>query len=556
MKKIQRLLCMGIMVFAICLLLLPTPTYAHAFLQQSSPSDNEVLTKSPAQVTLQFNESIQPAFHSVQVINSAGDRVDLDDVHVAEDRPSVLEASVKPDLPDGNYVIVWKAVSGDGHPIEGTLQFQMGNNENGNPLPSTKTTSSYFPGLDLIIIRWLLYLSIAFFMGILSFYLFMYPANPKGNFLLPQRSRRLLWTSYFGIALSILLSLPLQTTIDARIGWSEVWSTEWLSQMIHTSFGTVWMVQLVLIVLVGGTLIVVHRNHLSSRFRKNGAFVALLLGFGILLSKAFIGHAPTTEHQVISILMDFVHLSAVSIWLGSLLALAAILPGEASLPTYRPDRKKVYFSVIRTFSRWGTILVALLIVSGIYASFQHIPTVYALFHTLYGQILLMKSGLLLIMIGLAAFNLFRGKQMNKELNRSIWSELSVGVVVLVLSAVLSNIPTGLSSPGPIHQSHKLDNGYRISLGVSPNITGNNTFEVNIHNAAGQEFTDVQQIKLTLTSLDMDMGKYEIIIPITPSTPLRKEDLISMAGRWSAQVHVLTHSLESWDTTFTFRVGTE
>lgn len=556
MKKIQKLLCMGIIVFAICLLLLPTPTYAHAYLQQSNPSGNEVLTKSPAQITLQFNEPIQSAFHSIQVINSAGDRVDQDDAHVVKNRPSVLETSVKPDLPDGIYVIAWKAISGDGHPIEGTIPFQMGNS-GGESRPSTQTTPSYFPGLDLIIIRWLLYLSIAFFMGILSFYLFMYPANPKGNFLLPQRSRWLLWTSYIGITLSLLLSLPLQTTIDARIGWTEVWSTEWLGQMIqHTSFGPVWIVQLLLIILVGGALVFTNLKNLSSRFRKNSAFVAFILGFGILLSKAFIGHAPTTELQAISILMDFIHLSAVSIWLGSLLALAAILPGEASLPTYPPDRKKVYFTVIHTFSRWGTILVALLIVSGIYASFQYIPTVYALFHTLYGQVLLMKSGLLLIMIGFAAFNLLCGKQMQKELSPSIWTELSVGVVVLVLSAVLSNLPTGMASPGPIHQSHKLDNGYIISLGISPNITGNNTFEIDIHNAAGQEFTDVQQIKLTLTSLDMDMGKYEIIIPNNPSTPLRKEDLISMAGRWNAQVHVLTTSLESWDTHFTFRVGTK
>ncbi|MGF7048988.1 copper transport protein [Paenibacillus sp. DS2015] len=556
MNKIKKLLCLGIIVFAICLLLLPTPTYAHAFLQQSNPSENEVLTESPAQVTLQFNEPIQPAFHSIQVINPAGDRVDQDNTHVAKDRPSVLEVSVNPDLADGIYMIAWKAISGDGHPIEGTFPFQMGNS-GGEAGPTTPITSSDFPRLDLIVIRWLLYLSMSFFIGIVCFYLFMYPANPKGNFLLPQRSRFLLWTSYIGIALSLLLSLPLQTTIDARIGWSQVWSTVWLGEMIqHTSFGTVWIVQLLLIILMCGALVAVNRNQLSSRFRKNSTFVALVLGFGILLSKAFIGHAPTTDHQTLSILMDFIHLAAVSIWLGSLLALAAILPGEASLPTYRPDRKKVYFAVIRNFSRWGTILVLLLVISGIYASLQYIPTVYALFHTLYGQVLLMKSGLLLMMIGFAAFNLFRGKQMNKQLNRSIWIELSIGIIALVLSAVLSNLPTGMASPGPVQQSYKLDNGYRISLEISPNVTGNNLFEVNIHNAAGQEFTEIQQIRLTLTSLDMDMGKYEIIIPNNASTPFRKEDLISMAGRWNAQVHVLTNSLESWDATFTFRAGTD
>ncbi len=550
----KKTLGLGLILAMVCMFLFPSFIDAHAYLQQSSPSANETILSSPSKITLQFNESIQPAFHSIQVTNSTGERVDLDDSYIADNQPKTLEANIRPNLADGLYIIGWKIISGDGHPLEGSIPFQIGSSSISTNVPSANSTG-YYPGLDLILIRWLLYLSMAFLMGILSFYLFMYPSNPKAKHPLPQRSRKMLWISYGGIAVSILLGLPLQATIEARLQWSELWTTPWLNQMMQTNFSAIWLTQVVMVVILGGFMYIANRTPERSYSRSMYQYAALLLGLGILLSKSFIGHAAASELKVLSITMNFLHLSASCIWIGSLLALAAILPGEASLPSSPEDRKRIIFRVIRTFSYWGTGLVTILILSGTYASLKYVPTMYSLFNTLYGQVLLIKCGLVLIMLGFAAFNMLRGRH-NKSIGRTVWIELSVGVITLVLAALLTNLPTAMTSPGPIDLSNTLENGEKISLQVSPNVIGNNQFEIQVQDANRKDVLNIQQIKLTLTSLDMDMNKYEILIPYQPNSTFIAEDLISMAGRWNIQVHILSESLDTWDTEFNIRVGTE
>lgn len=555
MHFIKKVWGLGLVLLLICMLF-PQFISAHAYLQQSAPSANETLITSPSKITLQFNESIQPAFHSIQVTNSVGERVDLDDSYIPDNQPKTLEGNIKPNLSDGIYSVGWQIVSGDGHPIEGSFSFQIGvGSSSVNPSPVSST--GVLPGLDLIVIRWLLYLSMSLFMGILSFYLFMYrpDSNNKGIPPLSRRSRMICWISYVGIAVSIVISLPLQATIEARLHWSELWTSPWFHEMMHTNFGPIWITQIVIVVLLGGFMYIANRTPVRSYSRNIYYYISFLLGFGILLSKSFIGHAAASEFKLLSVTMNFLHLSAICIWIGSLLVLAAILPGEASLPTFPEDRKKSISRVIRTFSVWGAGLVSILILSGTYASLKYVPTMYSLFHTLYGQILLIKCGLVLIMLGFAAFNMLSERR-KKQLGKSVWIELCIGVVTLVLAAILTNIPTAVSSPGPVNLSHTLENGNNISLQVSPNVIGNNQFEVHVQDANGHEVQDIQQIKLTLTPLDMNMNAYEINIPYQPSSTFIAEDIISMAGRWNIQVHVLTSSLNSWDAKFSISVGTK
>lgn len=552
----KRVWGIGLVLSLVCMLF-PSFIYAHAYLQQSTPSANDTLTQSPTKITLQFNETIQPAFHSIQVMNASGERVDLDDSYIPDQQPKTLEGSVRPNLTDGLYTIGWYIISGDGHPIEGSFSFQIGQSNSSISAPPASSTDR-LPGLDLIVTRWLLYLSMSFFIGILCFYLFMYrpDSSRKGIAPLSRRSRTLCWISYGGITTSVILSLPLQATIDARLPWTKLGSTPWFSPLMNTSFGTIWLIQFIIVVVLGGFLYIANRNSKKQNYAGHiYYYISLILGLGILLTKSFIGHAAASESEVLSVTMNFLHLSAICIWIGSLLVIAAILPGEASLPSSPEDRKRTIFGVIRTFSIWGTGLVAVLILSGTYASLKYVPTMYSLFNTLYGQILLTKCGLVLIMLGFAAFNTLRGRR-NKPLGKSVWIELSIGVVTLALAAILTNLPTAMSSPGPVNLSQTLENGNTISLQISPSVVGNNQFEIHVQDPSGHDITDIEQIKLTLINLDMDMNPYEILIPYQADSSFIAKDLISMAGQWNVQVHILTSTLDSWDTEFKIRVGTK
>lgn len=67
-------------------------------------------------------------------------------------------------------------------------------------------------------------------------------------------------------------------------------------------------------------------------------------------------------------------------------------------------------------------------------------------------------------------------------------------------------------------------------------------------------TAIQQVKLTLTHLDMDMGKYEIVMPGGKPEGFKASNLITMVSKWNVHVHVLTDKLESWDTDIVIHVG--
>lgn len=48
-----------------------------------------------------------------------------------------------------------------------------------------------------------------------------------------------------------------------------------------------------------------------------------------MLCKASIGHTAAVNNQVLAVIMDFFHLLGMSLWLGNLLALVLLLPGES-----------------------------------------------------------------------------------------------------------------------------------------------------------------------------------------------------------------------------------
>jgi methionine-rich copper-binding protein CopC len=109
------------------LVILPCPpAHAHARLTGSDPAADAILNEAPAQVRLRFNEPVEAEFSPVEVYDAAGDRVDEDDARVDPDDARVVLVGLGRDLPDGPYSVEWRVTSIDGHVIEGTYEFAVG----------------------------------------------------------------------------------------------------------------------------------------------------------------------------------------------------------------------------------------------------------------------------------------------------------------------------------------------------------------------------------------------------------------------------------------------
>ncbi|MFL0557511.1 copper resistance CopC/CopD family protein [Paenibacillus barengoltzii] len=550
----------------IVLVLTPASVFAHAYVVSSNPAANETLDTSPEMIVIDFNEPIEAGFHKLEVIGPNGDDVTDGEAAIDPQKPSRLTVSLQSDLPEGLYTAKWNVVSGDGHAISGTIPFQIGHGdpggESGLPIHSTTDGGSSFPGWSLLLVRWLFYGGMTAYLGAVVFHAWLLPRmdNAWGSERLKRRSRVLWLSGLIASSAGILLSLPQQTADDAGGGWKEALDPAlWRQTLVYTTFGEIWKVQLL---LLGGLLLwtlYLLRASRSNRPSQLPLLGAMLLGLGLLLSKAFIGHAATADLRGPAIAADFLHLAASLIWLGGVGAIAFLLPaaaktvaGEEALKS-APSHLPLSWQTVRRFSILAFIMVAILVLSGVYGSLLHVPTLYSLTHTTYGLVLLAKIALTLICLLLGGWSFLRGRQARKPLNAAgIWTELGAGLAVLLLAGVLANLPTAAASPGPAALIHQLDDGTKVTIRISPNVAGTNTFQVNVLGPDGQPRSDVDQVTLELASKEMDMGTIEILFP--GGSPPEASELITMGGRWNIHVHILTSSLDSYDYDTELTVG--
>ncbi|HJV01582.1 MAG TPA: copper homeostasis periplasmic binding protein CopC [Burkholderiaceae bacterium] len=97
---------------------------AHASLKSSTPAAGATVEASPGEVTLTFNEKIEPAFSSVTVADGQGKNVATGKAMVDASNPAVLRLAV-PALATGTYTVNWAVAGHDGHRRKGEFKFSV-----------------------------------------------------------------------------------------------------------------------------------------------------------------------------------------------------------------------------------------------------------------------------------------------------------------------------------------------------------------------------------------------------------------------------------------------
>jgi copper resistance protein C len=123
-----------IVFFFFCtLLILPSFVRAHTSLSSSNPAEGQVLTENLEQIILTFGTSIEVL--STMDLVKDGNVIPLEDIRV--ENKQLMGTIAKP-LENGSYIIQWKIVGEDGHPIKGEINFsvEMANNK-AEPTPVT-----------------------------------------------------------------------------------------------------------------------------------------------------------------------------------------------------------------------------------------------------------------------------------------------------------------------------------------------------------------------------------------------------------------------------------
>lgn len=117
---------------AAALTLLPAlPASAHDELTAVSPEPGSVLTTPPEELELTFSGEVMDIGHQVRVTDSEGRSVTEGELEPRGNRVVQPLADAGPE--DETYHVVWRVVSGDGHPIEGTFAYEVGDGAEPSP---------------------------------------------------------------------------------------------------------------------------------------------------------------------------------------------------------------------------------------------------------------------------------------------------------------------------------------------------------------------------------------------------------------------------------------
>jgi copper transport protein len=287
---------------------------------------------------------------------------------------------------------------------------------------------------------------------------------------------------------------------------------------------------------------------------QTGAFVSAA---AVLLIPGTVGHAAQTPPRGLALALDWLHLISGSLWLGGLVGLLVLWFTLA-----RRTRVSALTVVVPRFSKVALISVIVLLSTGTGATIIHMPAVNALWETSYGVAILVKIGILLGAMALAAGNLLRtrprlivaaqrpeqAQSAARLLSRLIGGETFLVASAVFVAAVLSSLAppppafveqnSALASVGPGRVLATVNRaGYRLQVLVSPNkAAAPDSFALRItKNGQALRHADVT---LTFNHLEMQMPQQEYQLKETaPGLYSRSAPALIMVGKWGLGFNV-------------------
>jgi copper transport protein len=156
------------------------------------------------------------------------------------------------------------------------------------------------------------------------------------------------------------------------------------------------------------------------------------------------------EGGLLPLAADWLHVVAVSVWMGGLLGFPILLT-RPPLAMPADARARLLGRTVRRFSKVATGAVITLLTTGLYAILLHVPSLPALTDTAYGNALIVKLGLFVVLLAAGAVNLIsRGRG---PFGRVVRFELVLAICVFVATGFLTTLP-----PADAEQQTVEDNG--------------------------------------------------------------------------------------------------
>lgn len=514
---------------------------AHAELLSTTPEDGAALDQAPAEALLTFNEPVQLIDGSIRLFPS-DDAPSALDAHVSN---TSVVAAFPTDLEDGAYALSYRIVSADGHPVSGAITFTIGDaaDTSASTTPVVETATPEGTQLAVSTLTALQYLSLFVFAGLILFERIVLRNTAPPD----RRSMRFLRLAGLGAIVASLSLVPASAlnVIGESLGAVVNPATWWP--------GVLWApVAAAILVLVG----VVGAAALSTHGRDLGGtrLLRLLLSLVALFAPVLVGHTQLIEPRALIIAADIGHLLAGSFWVGGTVGLLLFLASVRVVDSPAADTSpKLAAEVVQRFSRLAIWSVVIIATSGTIMGVMIVGSLDALFTTEYGFTLLLKVGIVIPVVVIAAYNRFRllprlsarptVRMQWQFLTRTLSYEAALLTTVLLLTGFLTNLsPTHDHHNGAVEgrtaaQTVTLSasaQGLSLNGELVPALTGENEMTFTLMYEGEPVNPDTVTIRTRLP--ENDLGPFEVTAEHDPTTSEYSALLDTpVAGEWQIQV---------------------
>jgi copper transport protein len=538
-----------IVLTAVCLLALPPEARAHAVLQDTSPARGTTLEKQPDVIGFSFSEPVEGSFGAVRVFDSAGKQVQSGDVLRPQGQKSI-GVRLRSGLREGSYTATFRVLSADSHPVSGGFVFSVG-----RPSSPSQTVAQLTSGGDTGhvtqvgygIARGVTYAATGLAIGALIFILLVWLPGLRSvaggdarwreaSERFAARMRMLLAIALTAGAFGEAAQIMFQGATGAGTSFWGALDTEIVREVLDTRFGTVHL--LAGGAFLGGLILVTARGWVPvlrpaslgaaglamgrALTRFEIGITAVLFGF-LAVAPALAGHASTQSPTGLLVPTDVLHVVAMSVWVGGLVALVVVLPA-ATRALEPSDRTRLLAAALLRFSPLALAALCALIATGLVQSYAHVRSLDNLIHTGFGRAVLIKFCILLALIAFGAWNRQRGlprlkqlvaegeslghRQLGTALRRSLRSEVALLAVVLGVTATLVSYapPVAIGGgSGPFSATEQLG-PLELQMTVDPASAGRNVMHLYLINARdGSQFNGTKELKVLLRLPDEGIG---------------------------------------------------
>jgi copper transport protein len=486
MSRLKVLL--GVLGFALAVAASPH-AFAHAVLLGSTPKAGEMLAESPKELILNFNEEVGPIFF--KVLDKTGKEVGKPGEIIQDGQNLKLPLSEA--LANGTYVLTYRVISADTHPVGTTFGFSVGEpmadmSQMNQSAEQGSTPWTYAVAAN----RWVLYASMLMAAGSALFTLLV--VTPAGvgtaTYSLGRNAAIIAAISYilsigFGGAEMVMGGLGALFSADA-------WSRGLGSTLTPSA-----------VIGVPAMLVLIYAFGQSAEKPKSGALVVGAVG--AIGSFLVTGHAATAPPVWLMATVVGVHLTTTAFWFGALYPLFKT--------TQLADAPQAG-AVMTKFSVWAMYSVGLVVLSGAVISLVQVQSPANLLGNTYGTGLVRKLALVLIILGIAAYNKFvltpaleKGDATAPaRIRRSIRIEFALYVLVLgaAMALTLTTPPRaimdqgkgGMASMSAGFKATVQSNGYTVDLDITPAVAGENMIMATVKGKDGQVLTTMADLEIT------------------------------------------------------------